>query len=70
MANFLEDRAAVEESPLAKKTIMDLSKDLHIGEALDAGVGELQMQAGGNSLRQGLVAVPSQDFHRVIPTER
>ena len=56
-----------DEDVLAADVLVDLDEDLHIGEAADAGLGQRQVQAGGNGLRQRPVAVAGEDLHIATP---
>ncbi len=55
------------EDVLAADVLVDLDEDLLVGEAADAGLGQRQVEIGGDRRRKLGVRVPRQDFHGAPP---
>ena len=55
-----------DEDVLAADVLVDLDEDLHVGEAVHGGLGEVEAQRGGNGLGQRSDAVAGEQLHRCM----
>ena len=56
-----------DEDVLAADVLVDLDEHLHVGEAAHAGLGQRQVEIGGNRLGQRPIAVAGENFHAGHP---
>ena len=59
-----------DEDVLAAHILVDLDEDFLIGEALDARLGEREIEIGGDRLGQRWIGVAGENLHAMLPCSR